>query len=57
MADEPDEYELSEYEKMRLERIKRNQEKLAALGLDQSFGDRFRKQQPKKKNDAPPRSF
>ena len=52
MADEPDEYELSEYEKMRLERIKRNQEKLAALGLDQSFGDRFRKQQPKKKKKA-----
>jgi hypothetical protein len=51
MADEP-EYQLSEYEKMRLERIKRNQEKLAALGLDQSFGDRFRQQQPKKKKKA-----
>lgn len=51
MADEL-EYELSEYEKMRLERIKRNQEKLASLGLDQSFGDRLRKQQPKKKKKA-----
>ena len=51
MADEP-EYQLSEYEKMRLERIKRNQEKLASLGLDQSFGDRFRKQQPKKTKKA-----
>ena len=37
---------------MRLERIKRNQEKLASLGLDQSFGGRFRKQQPKKTKKA-----
>lgn len=51
MDDKP-EYQLSEYEKMRLERIKRNKEKLASLGLDQSFGDRFRKQQPKKKKKA-----
>ena len=37
---EPDsEYELSEYEKLRLERIKRNQEKLAALGLDKPWFD------------------
>lgn len=36
MEPEP-EYELSEYEKLRLERIKRNQEKLAALGLDQPW--------------------
>lgn len=38
MEPEP-EYELSEYEKLRLERIKRNQEKLAALGLDKPWFD------------------
>mgnify|MGYP000302495511 CR=1 FL=1 len=34
---EPEQYELSDYEKLRLERIKRNQIRLAELGLDKKF--------------------
>ena len=49
MEPEP-EYELSEYEKLRLERIKRNQEKLAALGLDKPWFDAAAARKSKKKN-------
>ena len=48
MEPEP-EYELSEYEKLRLERIKRNQEKLAALGLDKPWFDAAAARKSKKK--------
>ena len=49
MEPEP-EYELSEYEKLRLERIKRNQAKLAALGLDKPWFDAPKKNKAAKKN-------
>ena len=54
-------YELSDYEKLRLERIKRNQARLVELGLDQKFSEKLKplgggnkkKSKKKKKNKSP----
>lgn len=50
------EYELSDYEKLRLERIKRNEIRLAELGLDQKFSEKLKpigscKKKKKKKKE------